>query len=56
MIARCDGFDAARKIKKAFITDKSQQTPLLNFIDMLEELLSIGDFGLFKEVKEKYDP
>jgi hypothetical protein len=31
-------------------------SPLLHFTDMLEELLAVGDFGLFKEIKEKYDP
>ena len=53
-IARCDGFEAARQIKRHFIPE-GFSSPLLNFTDMLEDLLAVGDFGLFQEVKTKYD-
>ncbi|CDW74389.1 UNKNOWN [Stylonychia lemnae] len=52
LIVRCENFDGARKIKKHFARE---QTPLLNYTDMLQELIQIGDFALFKETKDKYD-
>jgi hypothetical protein len=52
-MARCETFEQARKFRKHFSDVKP--TPLMNFVDMIEELISIGDFELLKEVKEKYD-
>lgn len=57
LIARYEGgLDAVKKVKRHFIKNPSEHmTPLLNFTDMLPELIQVGDFGLFKEIKDKYD-
>eukprot|EP00347_Sterkiella_histriomuscorum_P016317 403353649 len=54
-IARYEGFEDAKKVKRHFIKSQEQMTPILNFTEMLPELIQVGDFGLFKEIKEKYD-
>ena len=57
LIARFDGgFEAAKKVKRHFIKSAEQQTPLLNYTDMLQDVLNVGDFALFKQIKETYDP
>lgn len=51
MLARTSDFSLSLRIRKAFPDVKS---PLLNFIDMLYDIIKIKDFGLLKEMINKY--
>ncbi len=52
LMARCETPDLSKKLRSYYPDMKS---PLLNFIDMLYEIILIKDFQLFKDVLVKYD-
>ena len=52
MLARTDDFSLSLGIRKAF---NLKATPILNFLDMLYEVIQIKDFGLLKDLIAKYD-
>ncbi len=52
MLARTNDFSLSLKIRKSFSEVKS---PLLNFVEMLYDVIKIKDFSLLKELIAKYD-
>lgn len=54
LMARCETFDNAKKFKK-IMQGVVPQTPILNFIDMIEDIIRTGDIELFREVKKAYE-
>ena len=53
LLSRTENFDLPRRFRRQYFPDV--QSPILNFVDMLPELIEIRDFNLFKETVEKYD-
>jgi len=54
LYARTENFDLPRRLRKQYFSEV--HSPILNFLDMLPELLEIKDFALFKETVDKYAP
>ena len=54
LYARTDNFDLPRRLRKQYFSEVN--SPVLNFVDMLPELLEIKDFALFKDLVDKYTP
>lgn len=54
LYSRTDDFSLPRRLRKDYFAEL--QSPLLNFVDMIPELIELKDFGLYKELVAKYDP
>ena len=53
LMSRTENFDLPRRLRKEYFA--SLKSPLLNFVDMLPEVLEMKDFGLFQDLIKKYD-
>jgi hypothetical protein len=48
LYARTDNFSIPQKLRNEHFADV--HSPLLNFVDMLPELIDLKDFGLYKDL------
>jgi hypothetical protein len=53
LYARTDDFSIPQRLRKEYFSDL--HSPLLNFVDMLPELIDLKDFGLYKDLIQKYE-
>ena len=53
LIARCDNFELALRLRKEYFSDV--HSPIINFVEMLPEVIDIGVFGLLQELIKKYE-
>lgn len=53
LYSRTDDFSLPQRLRKEYFAEL--RSPLLNFVDMLPELIELKDFGLYKELITKYD-
>ena len=54
LYSRTDNIDLPRRLRKQYFPHI--KSPLLNFVDMIPELIDIKDFALYKDVIDKYAP
>ena len=54
LYARSDNFSLPQKLRQEYFGDL--RSPLLNFVDMLPDLIDMKDFALFKDLISKYEP
>jgi hypothetical protein len=48
LYARTENFSIPQRLRKEYFSDV--HSPLLNFVDMLPELIDLKDFGLYKDL------
>ncbi len=54
LMSRTENFALPLRLRKEYFGSIS--SPLLNFVDMLPELIELKDFALYKDLITKYDP
>ena len=53
LYSRTENFALPQRLRKEYFSDL--HSPLLNFVDMIPDLIELKDFGLYKELISKYD-
>ncbi len=53
LMSRSDNFDLPKRLRKEYFAE--MKSPLLNFVDMLPDVIKLKDFALYKDLIAKYD-
>jgi Golgi to ER traffic protein 4 len=53
LISRSENFELAKKLRKQYFSEV--KSPIINFAEMLPEVIGMKDFALFGELIKKYD-
>lgn len=54
LMSRTENFDLPKRLRKQYF--RQVNAPIVNFAEMLPEVIQMQDFALFKELIQKYDP